>query len=187
MNAKYRPSSQGEAAAGESGEASRIPSGVLWLSFGAGLLFLVMGARSAHEDFKQVSKLLQLSSYQAMPARWLKVAVRRDTTESQDDFYPDILYEYLPKGQSVWGWRLSYEELPRPKSYWDMRLKPYHVGDTVTVYWNGEQAQECIVEKKSDGLVRPLLKVAMGLAFALVGAVLALIPAISWFGKFFKK
>ncbi len=187
MNAKYRPSSRGEAAAEEGNEASRIPGGVLWLSFGAGLLFLVMGARSAQEDFKQVSKLMHLSSYQVMPARWLKVAVRRDTSESLDDHYPDILFEYFPNGQSVWGWRLSYEDLPRPKSYWDMRLKPYKVGDTVTVFWDGEHVQDCIVERKSDGLTRPLLKVAMGIAFALVGAVLTLIPVFSWFGKFFKK
>jgi len=153
-----------------------MPSGMAWLSFIAGLLFMVLGARAAWEDYEAMRPLLHTEAYAPVAAKWLKVEVRADSGGSPADFYPDVLYEYFQEGKSVWGWRLSFEDLPQSKAYWLDRLKDYKVDDTVTAYLSPPDGKVAIIEKKNDGLWRPGLKVAIGLAFAAVGLVLTTIP-----------
>lgn len=186
---KYRPAS-GDTEAKESREGGAVPAGVIWLCLGAGLLFSWMGARSAEKDYADLKRLTSVESYRATPARWLKVAVRHDSTGSAEDHHPDVLYEYFVKGESIWGWRLSYEDLPHAKTFWEMRLKPYRVGDTVTAYVSPLDKKEAVIEKRNDGLLRPYLKVAMSLAFAGLGVLLLSVPvwtALAGFKKGLKK
>jgi hypothetical protein len=183
MSQGYRPSSGDPSTHSDGGDNGRLPAGVMWLSLAAGALFMVMGARSAKQDFLDMHKLLQLSDYQASPAHWLKVELRQDSAGSGEEYYPNVLYEYFVAGRSIWGWRLSYEELPRPKAYWEMRLRPYKVGDTVTVFVHPENAQEAVAEKKSDGLFRPLVKVGMGVIFGIVGLLLFTVPIFGWLNR----
>jgi hypothetical protein len=175
---KYRPAA-GDSEPRESRDAG-VPSGVIWLSLGAGLLFSWMGLRSADKDYADVKRLQSVHTYAATQARWLKVAVRHDSAGSDEDYHPDVLYEYFVNGESIWGWRLSYEDLPHAKNFWDMRLKPYRVGDTVTAYVSPMDKKEAVIEKRNDGMFRPYLKVAMGLAFAGIGFLLLSIPV--WTG-----
>jgi nitrogen fixation protein len=180
--ARYRPASGETQGKPDPRDSGGLPGGVIALSLGAGLLFAWMGLRSANKDYADLKRLTAAESYAATPAHWLKVGVRHDTAGSTEDFYPDVLYEYFVNGESIWGWRLSYEDLPHAKPFWDMRLKPYRVGDTVTVYVSPKDKKEAIVEKRNDGLFRPYLKVAMGLAFAAVGLALLSIPILTWLG-----
>ena len=171
----------GEPAEAES--ASGTPFGVQLLSFLCGLLVIALGAKSAAQDYRLVRKLTGLDAFVETPGRFLQVKVRNDTLGSPDDYHPDILYEYFVDGKSVWGWRLSYEEEPRPRAYWMERLSGYREGLTVPVYYNPAEPKDSIVEKKSDGIYRTVMKLLLGALFLAAGAVLAALPAAGWIRK----
>jgi hypothetical protein len=157
-----------------------IPFGVKLLAVIAGIVILVMGAESMRQDYREIRKLTHLDTdYRAQPGTWVQVKVRQDSSGS-GKFYPDVLFEYFVGGKSVWGWRLSLEEHPRPEGYWENRLAGYRVGDTVTVHVNPLDAKDSFVEMKTDGLIRPLLKGLVGLAFCVFGAFLLFIPLGGW-------
>jgi hypothetical protein len=149
----------------------------------AGLIILVLGAKSVLQDYDVIHKLTHLDAeYRATPAKWVQVKVRQDTTGG-GEYYPDVLFEYFVEGQSVWGWKLSLEEIAKPEAYWKERLKNYREGDTVTAYVNPKRPtdpNESFVEMRHDGLLRPLLKGAVGVAFCLFGGFLVLVPIGGW-------
>jgi len=172
----------------DSSQSSSTPPGVFVLSVVAGLILIVLGGKSFYYDYLILQKMTHLSQeYQPTPARMLQVRVRRDTTESGDKCYPDVLFEYFVAGKSVWGWRFSYEEEPRHRSYWEKRLQNYHVGDTVTAYVNPLDAKDSFVEKKTDSLLRPGLKAGVAAVFVLFGTLLLLIPVVTGLGNLFGK
>jgi Protein of unknown function (DUF3592) len=143
-----------------------------------------MGLKSVLQDYRSIHKLTHLDEeYRAIPAKFLLVQTRRDTTTSKEEYYPDIRFEYFVAGKSVWGWRFSWEEEPRSRSYWEKRLERYHAGDTVTAYVNPDDAKDSFVEKKWDNLFRQFLKAAVGLGFMGVGGILCVIPVMGWFEK----
>lgn len=161
-----------------------VPFGVQLLAVIAGLIILVLGAKSVLQDYDAIHKLTHLDTeYKATPAKWVQVKVRQDTT-GNGEYYPDVLFEYFtPEGKSVWGWKLSLEEIAKPEAYWKERLKEYRVGDTVTAHYNPKRPtdpNESFVEMRHDGLLRPLLKGAVGVAFCLFGAFLVIVPIAGW-------
>ena len=172
---KPRSSDEPEAMGNESGKT---PIGVRLLALIAGIVLIIMGIRSVGQDVIEIRKLTALSDFSATSGKWLQVSIRQDSTGASDEFYPDVLYEYFVNGKSIWGWRLSYEDQSRPKTYWDMRLKGYRKDDSVMVYVNPHDAKDVIVEKKTDGLLRPILKALVGSGFALFGFVLVLFVAL---------
>jgi hypothetical protein len=167
-----------------SGDAAPgIPFGVQLLAIIAGLVILVMGAKSIGQDYRDIHKMTHLDSeYQALPGKWLQVNVRQDASNSAK-FYPDVLFEYFVQGKSVWGWRLSLEEHPHGREYWAKRLAGYKVGDTVTVHVSPADAKDSFVEMKTDGIFRPLLKSLVGVAFCIFGGLLLFIPLGGWAKK----
>lgn len=163
------------------------PLGVQLLSFAAGLVIALMGFKSAHQDYRLFAKLTHLDGLEATPGKFLEVKTRRDSTGSEKDWHPDVLYEYFVDGKSVWGWRLSYEEEPKPKAYWEGRLSGYAKGAAVTVYYDPKNPKDSILEKKYEGLFRIVMKMGLGILFLLAGLLLAVLPASSWVKIRFKK
>lgn len=170
-------------AAGDDAEVGT-PMGVQILAFLCGLVVVYLGCKSTWQDYSRIKKFDRLDGLLETSGRFIQVKVRRDTTGSEDDYYPDILYEYFVAGKSIWGWRLSYEEEPKPKAFWEARLAGYKQGTPVPVYYDADAPKDAIVEKKHDGLGRIWLKMALGGGFVLVGLVLALLPPWGWFKKF---
>ncbi len=160
-----------------------MPQGVQILAFLCGLLVAYLGFKSTWQDYSRISKLHGLDRFAEAPGRFLRVKVRRDSTGSGQDYYPDVLYEYSVAGKSIWGWRLSYEEEPKPKAYWEGRLAGYSQGGSVAVYYDGANPKDAILEKKHDGLYRIWLKMLLGAGFLLVGMVLAVLPVGGWLKK----
>jgi hypothetical protein len=167
----------------ETETSSGTPFGVQFLSFLCGLVVIVLGAKSTLQDYRIARKLTGLDAFVETPGRFLKVEVRNDTLGGPDEFHPDILYEYFVDGRSVWGWRLSYEEEPRSRGYWKERLAGYREGLTVPVYYNPDEPKDSIVEKKTDGLYRTIMKMLLGGLFLLAGVILAVLPAAGWIRK----
>ncbi len=172
----------------EEKQASHTPFGVFLLSFIAGIILVVLGGKSLHDDYRVLHKLTHLDEeYRPTTAKMLQVQVRRDSLQSGDKCYPDVLFEYFVEGKSVWGWRFSYEEEPRHRAYWEKRLARYRVGDTVTAYVSPLDPKDSFLEKKSDSLLRPGLKTAMAAVFVLIGILLTLIPVTMLLGNLAKK
>jgi hypothetical protein len=171
----------------ETEASASTPPGVHALSFLAGLVVAFMGFKSAYQDFTHVAKVTHLENFTATPGKFLEVKVRRDSTGSEKDWYPDVLYEYFVDGKSIWGWRLSYEEEPGPKAYWEGRLAAYSKGAPVTVYYDAGNPKDSILEKKHESLFRSLMKMGLGLLFLTAGGVLAVLPAAAWIKGYFRK
>ena len=115
-----------------------VPQGVRILAFLCGILVCWLGFKSTRQDFRRIYTLVHLDRLPSVPGKFLHVQVRKDTTTSGEDWYPDILYEYSVDGGNIWGWRLSYEEEPNSKAYWEERLRGYSAGAPVTVYYDPE-------------------------------------------------
>jgi hypothetical protein len=175
-SSKYRPNSGESEWDKNAKDSGSIPKGVVWLALVAGILFCTMGWNSALKDIAELSTLKAIESFKPVSAKWLKVSVRHDTAGAAEDHHPDVLYEYFVGGKSIWGWRFSYEEMPHPKTFWEMRLRPYRQGDSVTAYVSETDPKISLIEKKSDGLFRPYLKLFMSLGFVAVGILLLLVP-----------
>ena len=134
----------------EEGEV-RTPAGVRWLALLAGLLIAGLGAKSVLLDYSLINKLTHLDEfYRPLPAKFLKVDVRRDTSGNRNDWYPDVLFEYFVDGKSIWGWRLSYEEEPKPRAYWEERLARYTVGANVPVFYFAAEPKESKKEEPKE-------------------------------------
>lgn len=160
-----------------------VPFGVQLLAFLAGLLFLILATKSVVQDVRLYHKLSNLETvYEAVPATWLKVGIRRDASGS-DEFYPDILFDADVDGRSVWGWRLSLEEGPADSAYWVARLADYRTGDTVTAYVNPRDPEDSFVEPRTEGVQRVLAKVMLGAAFGLFGGTLVVLSVLGWLRK----
>jgi hypothetical protein len=164
-----------------------LPMGVQVLSFLCGLVVAIMGFKSAFQDYHVIHKLDHLEVFRSTPGRLLEVKLRRDSSGSDKDWYPDVLYEYFVDGKSIWGWRLSYEEEPKPRGYWETRLKDYAQGAAVTVYYDADNPKEAIIEKKHESLVRLGMRMGLGVLFLLAGLLLAVLPASAWIKSGFKK
>lgn len=170
-----RPSYRPKSPAPEPRENATVPFGVRLLALLAGMLFLLLSAKSVMQDYRLYHKLTHLDElYEAVPATILKADVRRDAS-GRDEFYPDVLFDARVQGNSVWGWRLSLEETPADSAYWADRLSSYRVGDTVTAYVNPDDPQDSFLEKKSEGLQRVLSKGLLGTAFGLFGGTLVIL------------
>ena len=164
------------------------PVGVHLIALIAGVILIVLGWKSLTDDYRLLHKLTHLDEvYRPMPSKMLQVASRRDSLESGDKYYPDVLFEYFVDGKSIWGWRFSYEEEPRRKAYWERRLASYHPGDTVTAYVDPANPKDSFIEKKTDSLIRPLLKALLAGVFVLFGGLLFAIPAMTFSGKLLGK
>ena len=163
------------------------PLGVQILSFLCGLVVAALGFKSIHQDYASIQKMTHLDHFVETPGKLLQVKVRRDSTGSSEDFYPDVLYEYLVDGKSIWGWRLSYEERPHTKTYWEERLKGYATEAPVRVFYNPDSTKDSILEKKWESLFRSWMKMLLGVGFLLAGLVLAILPINSWIRKIFVK
>jgi hypothetical protein len=159
------------------------PMGVQVLAFLCGIVVVHLGLKSIRQDYRIIAKTTRLESYAETPGKMLQIKIRRDSLGTEDDTYPDVLYEYFVDGKSIWGWRLSLEDEAKPRSYWTARLEGYAVGARVPVYFDPAQPKESVLEKKHDGLSRTWLKMAVGGGFVLVGSLLALLPAIGWIRK----
>jgi hypothetical protein len=171
----YRPERQEEPEA-----AGGTPLGVQILAFLCGLVVAYLGFKSTWSDYIHIDKLRHLERFSETEGKFLQVKVRRDSAGSENDYYPDVLYEYFVDGKSIWGWRLSYEEEPKSKDYWESRLAGYAKGAPVKVYYDPAAPKDSIVEKKHEGLYRVWLKMGLGLGFLLVGLVLAVLPVSGW-------
>lgn len=174
----YRPKAP---APEEAPTPGSVPFGVQLLGFLAGTLILLLAGKSAVQDFRLARKLTHLDQYyEAVPARWVKLDVRRDAS-GDPEFYPDVLFDMDVDGKSVWGWRLSLEENPRDSMHWVERLSGYAVGDTVTAYVNPKDSSDSFVEPVSDGTpYRIRLRGFMGLAFCLFGGTLVVLAVSGW-------
>ena len=159
------------------------PRGVQILAFLCGLVVAYLGFKSAAGDWAHIDKFIHLDRFVETPGKFLQVKVRRDSTGSADEYYPDVLYEYFVDGKSVWGWRLSYEEEPKPKAYWEGRLAGYAQGAVVPVFYNPAMPKDSILEKKHEGLYRIWLKMSLGAGFLLAGLVLVVLPLLGWARK----
>ena len=165
-----------------------LPLGVRLISLFAGIILLVLGWKSLVPDYKLIQKMTHLDQYyQPTPGKMLQVAIRGDTLSHGKKCYPDVLFEYFVDGQSVWGWRFSYEDEPRRKTLWEKRLGSYHVGESVTVYVNPNDAKDSFIEKKRDSILRPVLKALLAAAFMTFGAFLFSIPTFAFVGWLFRK
>lgn len=164
---------------------SGTPMGVQVLAFLCGIVVIHLGLKSIRQDYRIVAKMSRLESLSETPGKILQVKIRRDSLGSEEDTYPDVLYEYFVDGKSIWGWRLSYEEEPKPRAYWTERLAGYAVGAGVPVYFDPALPKESVLEKKHDGLYRTWLKMGMGGGFVVGGLMLAVLPAIGWIRKGF--
>ena len=161
-----------------------LPAGVRIISLVAGVILMVLGWKSLVPDYQFLHKLTHLDQeYLSAPGKILQVKVRRDTSTTGDKWYPDVLFEYFVDGKSIWGWRFSFEEEPRNRAFWEKRLSRYHVGDTATVYVSPKDPKDSFVEKKTDSLLRPLLKILLAGAFMTFGMLLFAIPVIAFMGK----
>jgi hypothetical protein len=178
----FRPSSEGEIDSQEA-DSSNLPFGVKALAIIAGIVLIIMGLRSISQDVVEIRKLTSLSKFEKTQAKWLQVSIRQDTTGSSGEFYPDVLYEYFVQGKSIWGWRLSYEDQSQPQSYWEKRLIGYHKDDTVSVFVNPQDPKDAVVEKKTDGLLRPVLKALVGCGFAGFGLILVILAGFRPFKR----
>lgn len=159
----------------------RTPAGVRWLALLAGLLIAGLGAKSVSQDIRIIHKLTHLDAlYPPLPAKFLKVDVRNDSLGKSSDWYPDVLFEYFVDGKSVWGWRFSFEEEPQSKAYWEARLRNYQLGAHVTAYVNPLDPKDSFLEKKRDGLARPILKALLGMGFSLAGILLFGLTVWGW-------
>jgi len=177
----YRPKNPSPIA--DSSGSAQIPFGVRLLALLAGTVFLLLSAKSVMQDYKLYHKLTHLDElYDATPAKWLKLDVRRDASGS-DEYYADILFDANVNGTSVWGWRLSLEEIPGDSAYWVSRLAPYRVGDTVTAYVNPLDPKDSFIERKTDGVQRVISKALMGLAFGLFGGTLVILSLMGFLRK----
>jgi hypothetical protein len=159
------------------------PQGVQILAFLCGVVVAYLGFKSAGQDYSRLGKLRHLDRFVETPGKLLQVKVRRDSVGPENDYYPDVLYEYFVDGKSVWGWRFSYEEEPKPKAYWEARVAGYAEGGAVKVFYDAAAPKDSILEKKHDGLYRICLKMALGAGFLLVGLVLAVLPLGGWVRK----
>lgn len=164
---------------------SSAPWGVLLLAFLSGIFIAYFGLKSTLEDIHELKHLTSFDTYTATEGRFLQVKTRADTA-SPEDYYPDILFEYFVNGKSIWGWRLSYEEVNKPKAYWENRLRNYTVNQKTTVYYNPLDPKDSMVEKKNDGLLKPILKLLGGLAFVIFGLFLFYIPLNTWLHQGFR-
>ena len=175
----YRPPSG--PAKHESDGPSSVPFAVQLLGFLAGAVILMLAGKSVLQDWRLAHKLTHLDAlYEAVPATWVKVAVRRDAS-GDAEFYPDVLFDYHVGGKSVWGWRFSLEETPHDSAYWAERLASYAVGDTVTAFVNPKDPKDSFVEKKTEGTTyRIRLRAFMGLAFCLFGGTLVVLALSGW-------
>lgn len=167
--------------------ATGTPLGVQVLSFLCGLVVAVLGFKSVHQDYAFIQKMTHLDRFVETSGKFLQVKVRRDTTGSSEDFYPDVLYEYIADGKSIWGWRLSYEERPHSKNYWEERLKGYATEAPVQVFYNPDSTKDSILEKKLESLFRTWMKMLLGVGFLLAGLVLSILPISTWVRKAFAK
>ncbi len=164
-----------------------LPAGVRIISLLAGVILMVLGWKSLVPDYQLFHKLTHMDqAYLPTPGKILQVNIRRDTAATGDKCYPDVLFEYFVDGKSIWGWRFSYEDEPRHRAYWEKRLSRYHVGDTATAYVNPKDPKDSFVEKKTDSLLRPLLKILLAAAFMAFGVFLFAIPVIAFFGMLFR-
>ncbi len=152
------------------------PTGVYLLAFIAGLVFGWLGFKSSFQDFRSLYEMTHFEqAYFHIPGKILQVHIRQDSSGVENQFYPDVLYDFLLDGKSVWGWRLSYEEDPKPRAYWEKRLDPYHIGDSVMVYALKRDPQKItVIETQISPMHRLIIKGVLGLAFLTVGAMLAL-------------
>ncbi|HEX2613231.1 MAG TPA: DUF3592 domain-containing protein [Fibrobacteria bacterium] len=174
----YRPSANAPVEPPSS--SGSVPFGVQLLAFLAGLVFLLLSGKSVMQDARLIDRLRHLDAYyEAVPATWLKVEVRRDTS-GKSDYYPDVLFDANVHGQSVWGWRLSLEEAPGDSQQWAQRLAKYRVGDTVTAWVDRQDPKNSFIEKRNDGLQRVLSKALLGAAFGLFGATLVVLALYGW-------
>ena len=173
----------GTARQSESEAAAGVPRGVRILAFLCGLLVCWLGLKSARQDWRRIDRLTHLDRLVSAPGKFLRVQVRKDSTGSSEEWYPDVLYEYSVEGKNIWGWRLSFEEEPKPKAYWEQRLQGYAPGTPITVYYDPALPKESIVEKKHDNLFRVWMKLALGTGFLLVGVVLSGLSLAGGFGK----
>lgn len=158
------------------------PLGVQALSFLCGILVVVLGFKSAWQDYRDIHKLTHLEAFVETPGKILKVGVRRDSSSS-GEYYPDVLFEYFVEGKSIWGWRLSYEDEPRPEAFWKDRLAGYAEGRPTAVFYNPAKPKDSILEKKHDGLYRTAMKMSLGVLFLLAGLLLAYLPISMWIRK----
>lgn len=178
----YRPSSS-PTPTPSTGEPSGVPFGVTLLAFLAGIVFLSLSAKSVSQDVRLIYRLTHLDRfYEPVPAKWLKVDVRRDASGS-DDFYADILFDANVRGTSVWGWQLSLEETPSDSAYWVERLKSYRVGDTVTAYVSRSDPKDSFIEHKTGGIQRVVSKALLGSTFGLFGGTLVVLSLLGWLRK----
>lgn len=162
-------------------DTQSLPSGVRVISLIAGVILLVLGWKSLVSDCHLLYKFTHLDSeYRPTPAKILQVKLRRDTNETGDKYYPDVLFEYFIDGKSVWGWRFSYEEEPRRKAYWENRLGRYHPGDAVTAHVNPDDFKDSFIEEKTDSLLRTLIKALVAGGFVVLGGLLFSIPVLAF-------
>ena len=174
----YRPSASGPDE-GPSSSGS-VPFGVQLLAFLAGMVFLLLSGKSVLQDARLVHRMKNLDAYyEPVPAKWIKVEVRRDTS-GKNDYYPDVLFDANVRGTSVWGWKLSLEEAPADSQTWVKRLANYRVGDTVTAWVDRKDPKDSFIEKRNDGLQRVFSKALLGAAFGLFGATLVVLAAVGW-------
>ncbi len=158
--------------------------GVQFLAFAVGIVLIVLGLGSLRQDWKGMRQLTNLEDLLETEGRVLKAEVRSDTSGAEDEFYPDMLFEYFIDGKSVWGWRLSLEEKAQPREYWVKRLEKYRVDDRIPVYFDRENPAYSMLEKRNDGLFRPLLSLTVSGGFTLFGLLLALVPLSAWMARF---
>ncbi len=156
------------------------PMGVQVLAFLVGILVTVLGVGSLSKDWPAYRQLADLEALSETEGRILKSEVRNDTSGAEDEYYPDMLFEYSVNGNNIWGWRLSMEEKPHEREFWVKRTDKYKVDDRVSVYFDPEDPAFSMLEKRSDGVFRPVLSLTGGTAFTLFGLVLVVIPLGSW-------
>lgn len=162
----------------EDTDPGSLPPGFAYIGLVAGLFSLVLGIQSLRQDWARYERIGRFSEWIPVPAQWLKVGVRRDTSGAPGEYYPDVLYDYRRNGESIWGWRLSYEEGPQSREAWEKRLEGYRQGDSLTAWVHPRLAGEAVVEKRHDGFFGLYAKAAAGVLFCLAGV--ALIGAGGW-------
>lgn len=147
------------------------------------LVFALGGIYLVYLGIKNVRKARVAQNWPSAIGQVAGVDVRESqSTDSDGDrrtnYYPIVRYTYVVNGQSFAGDRLAFGPRTGSGRYAKAQAMAnrYVVGAPVTVYYNPENPEEAVLEKRAAGTMTTLI---IGIAFLAVTACLGLPIAFS--------
>ena len=151
--------------------------GIFILVFGLGGIYLI------YLGIKNMRKAQASQNWPSTTGQVTGVEVgQSQSTDSEGDrrtsYYPIVRYTYMVNGQTFSGDKLTFG--PRSTSGRHAKAQAtasrYAPGAPVTVYYNPENAEDAVLEKRAAGTMATLI---VGIAFLVVVACLALPAAVA--------